>query len=1270
MKRNSLSKKTNTNKFLKNILAASSLAAITFGAVNAVAANNFDTGGAVTIPNGLGAPIGNLADAAAAGRNFADGDNVKFGGGHTVTNQYVGNIGDIDFAGQDGAIWNQDGAGTINLITGTDAGGGAPVFNVNADTAIVKVEKGVGVGTAVTINVADAKKATFAAGNQTFGAIVAKTAASEIEFQGGDITGTINGTADGNGQITTGNSTFKSTIGGANKVGKITVNDDATFEALVKTQALKVDNAKKATFAAVDNELGTVTLNGATAGLVFQGGNITGTINGKNAGDGIITTQGNAVKFLSAIGNTKAVGEINVAVNTEFNALVKTQALNVDNNKTATCAKGDHVLTAVTLTGIGGLVFQGGNITGTIDGVGVGQGEITTQTNAVKFLSAIGNTKAVREIDVGVNTEFNALVKTQALKVDNAKKATFAAGDHILTAVTLNGATAGLVFQGGNINGTIDGVGTVGGDGIITTQTNAVKFVDKIGDTKAVKEIDVKIDTTFEALVKTNALKVADTKKATFAAGNHTLTAVTLNGADAQIEFKGGDINGTIDGVGTVGGDGIITTQTNDVKFLSAIGNTHAVKEINVGVNTEFNALVKTQALKVDNAKKATFAAGDHILTAVTLNGATAEIEFRGGNISAAINKGIVTTSRAAVKFTEALGATKTLAKINVGVNTIFEKSVKTAKLDITGGEAKFASGNHSLGEVKNAGILTFQGGTIDGEILKGTVNAYGTFNNNVGGTDVNKLAALNIVGDSTFKSGVNTNTIKADGKKIVFEKDVELGTVDLKNVNMNIGTSTINTAGGQVEGEKNIFVINVASDKSGQLTGSAITKPVGTKIKLLVGALSEGEYTIASGGVAKFFDDATLDYQSNTTRLISNIKEGKLKVAFDKEKTQEFSNNVKDKLEKGGANSSIVSQVFSIILPSDPAQKAEIMKTETGKYLINVVGYGSDSEVARAIMPTETANQVNQSAISTTISDIGSRLGDLVAPAAIFAPAAGDAGEKEGNLAIWGGARTNQADQKVTKDSPAYKLANGGGTIGADFVGDRFILGGAFSFDNGNVKYKGIKDGDKTKVNTNVFSVYTNVDIYKGLFARGIVSYGTSDVKAQTIRPGGGVGTAEYTTRFVATQLEGGYNHSLDYANAFVTLGGRFTNSRIPEYTETGAGVLNNTVRKSTSNQFDVLGSVGVNTTIVSGDVAFIPNAKFSVSKKVSGKTSNVKYRIGDLPVDITIASKKNDVMNAEISTGLNIKSGGLDFGAKVSYGFANKYKNVGAALTVRASF
>ena len=280
--------------------------------------------------------------------------------------------------------------------------------------------------------------------------------------------------------------------------------------------------------------------------------------------------------------------------------------------------------------------------------------------------------------------------------------------------------------------------------------------------------------------------------------------------------------------------------------------------------------------------------------------------------------------------------------------------------------------------------------------------------------------------------------------------------------------------------------------------------------------------------------------------------------------------------------------------------------------------------------------------------------------------------------MATWISGHTAQGDQKLDAAKPAYKAQNSGATFGADYLGNiaghGIIFGGAFTFDNSDIKYKkGIKEGDKTKVSSNIFSLYTNVDLYKGLFARGLVSYGTSSIKSDrnvVVVQQKSIAKAEYTTTFVVTQLEAGYNHTVDNITAFATIGGRYSNATTPEYTEKGSTVVNQTVRKSSLSQFDVVGSVGINAIIVSDDVSFIPNTKFSVAKKVAGKTPETRYTIGDLPSEFKASAGKQDSTVAQLSAGFNVKYQNFDFGVKTSYGFANKYSNVGGSLVIRAEF
>ena len=648
---------------------------------------------------------------------------------------------------------------------------------------------------------------------------------------------------------------------------------------------------------------------------------------------------------------------------------------------------------------------------------------------------------------------------------------------------------------------------------------------------------------------------------------------------------------------------------------------------------------------------------------------------------------------------------THKIGKIDIkggGNGTVtFTGAVNTAVLDTAAGTVTtFAVGPHNLGAVTNAGTLTFAGGNIGGTIDGGKLNAFGTYKDKIGDTAI--IDELRFAGVTTFEKEVKATETHFVAHKVTFKEDSNLGNVTFAaGSNVDIGSKTIEVGNITVNGAST-FAINVDAGVAGKIVAGvgSVTTNVGNPITLNITPITvvSGEYIIADN-TDLFEKDTTINVGSaihdatfTKLKVVAPASGGGASATTPKEvisakfekndkKVEVRNNSVIGSAKDQGASVESVQQTLALLdvtmhPEKNPELAAQLSKSETHKQ-IQAIYANPDADLAAlapAVSPKVVAAQATTTSVTNATSSIGNRLGEITAVSGgiVAAPSAGE--ELDGNqFGVWGAAHTNKADQKKDGSTSAYKLTGAGGTIGADVKADlngkEAVFGGAFTFDNGDMKYKGSKSSDKTTVNTNIFSLYSNVDLDRGLFAKGIVSYGTSKVKANTAR-NGLTAKADYTSKFMSTQIEGGYNHAIDNTNIFATVGGRYINIRNPEYKETGAGAFNQTVRKSNSNQFDLIGSVGVNTVILSGETAFIPNAKFSISEKVSGKTPDTKYVVGDLPVEFTNTAAKTKSTYGEFSGGLNVKHSNIDFGVKASYGFAKKFSNVGGALTLRAEF
>ena len=271
----------------------------------------------------------------------------------------------------------------------------------------------------------------------------------------GAVTGAIVGGTAGQGTIVVSGegATFATAIG-ATGIEKVDINNTATFNNAVTATTIEVIDAKVATFK--DDIVATSIALDATSNLTIAvhataaNTSITGTIDGIAAGEGIITVNNTAkiTTFVSAVGGTRAIEDINVDQDAVFNSTLSTIGGNIATGKSVT-VKGDTTIGADELVIVGSLIVGGTGaqtITGVLSGDASAGGvlDITNTGGTVTFATAIGATEndILAEIESNVSTTsiFNGVIDTSLFDIKG--HVTITQDDNTGTNITLaDGAT-------------------------------------------------------------------------------------------------------------------------------------------------------------------------------------------------------------------------------------------------------------------------------------------------------------------------------------------------------------------------------------------------------------------------------------------------------------------------------------------------------------------------------------------------------------------------------------------------------------------------------------------------------------------------------------------------------------------------------------------------------------------------------------------------------------------------------------------------------------
>jgi len=1072
------------------------------------------------------------------------------------------------------------------------------------------------------------------------------------------------GTLTANNGIT-GDVNFANNAGTLNIVGKITGNVDST-----------VGSNGTLNFTGISDVTGTI---GATNALKLVQFNAGGSAI-KLAG----VSKAATFKFLAA---DTVTAEAAITGNVEFA------------DKAGTLEAQDQITGNVTAENVGTLTFTtaDGGVTGTI-------GEANKKLNQINFNGAnaivLNGAVYANNLTYGANA---TVVSNNGVtsNIDFANKAgtfTLAAGKVITGNVdSLGGPNGTLAFAGnGSVSGKVNNIAT------ITVGAGTASF----GDTVKATNITLAANGIAEFTKDVNADVDA------VVANNGT---VRFNN-DSFLTFTGNIGNGVkINTIEIAKKDVKITGGNTKAEFIKFIGTEAATLSIGAseigGVVSSLADNLHTLELDGDFTTGAhAFGAKDKRLKAIRLKGNyTAKInstDFYSGIASSAKDQGKVlfakdgafsfdlgdsSNSLAEVRFSEngtvkgnvyskdiIIEANKTGAFRNVSGQTIVSGAITTG----AGSTALFGDNSLLLNSVKGAGNVTFEGladikGDIGTSVAKaGTVtfasgkaadlyaNVYAT-DMAASGAILNPKANINLVGDLVAKDitvNLASNQVSYVGSakptgNVVISTNLNASNVigniqiakgsniDLSGANTTLVLNTKTLDTDKIDASKEYHVL-VPQDENGVKLPTTTVRFEPRDENHFV----EWTYNQATGGI----------------KAMDNSK-AKLRADLDNKK-------LADDLANATGDGALIKKDMGLMANAADRNKA-------AEQLLPINVSAATQQISEVIAT---------SVINTTMSSVGTRLGSFTSPtsAAPSAPmikvseaygvAAGDEGftNDASRYGVWGAPFYGQATQKAKGKDSGYKSKSTGGTFGFDFLAnDDLILGGAFTVVGTNVSHKNNHIGDKTKANTNMFSLYGIHNLPHNFFVQGIASFGTTSVK-NTIAKNSSFGmetaSGKYDSTTYSGEILGGYNFFVPESTAVLTpmaglRAGRFNDNG---YTETGTKFKNSTISKKSSTKIEGILGARASMTAQINEVIFTPELHGSMNYDFKGKAPRIDARINGMPNSLDSNASKPAKLLVNLGTNLTIKYHMMEYGLGYDAQLAKKYIGHQGSLKVRVNF
>jgi outer membrane autotransporter protein len=379
------------------------------------------------------------------------------------------------------------------------------------------------------------------------------------------------------------------------------------------------------------------------------------------------------------------------------------------------------------------------------------------------------------------------------------------------------------------------------------------------------------------------------------------------------------------------------------------------------------------------------------------------------------------------------------------------------------------------------------------------------------------------------------------------------------------------------------------------------------------------------------------------------------------------------------------VDQVVINVAPPNQPNVAVILNSVAREDLVNVVNQsGNVSQLLEALQPdaialgSEPANQAAENAsqmISGTTRGIDNRINSVqIADIGLSGVSAGDT-QTHG---AWVTPFFGDIRQKQLGTSPGYAAKYFGTILGFDtLLKDDSTLGFAVTLIKNLVNHKDSNNGDKTVIQTAVFSLYGLKNLTDNWFVQGVASIGTSKIDGKEVRftfPNTSTASADYNSISYTTEITGGYSHFLS-ANTILTplVGIEHTRLNKIEYTETGAGAQNLTINRKVFNKAELIAGAKFNYSIMMDDFTFIPEVHGFV--RYNTMNNGIKLAVSlpgqsGTPVALVPRTAVQTRTTYLVGAGFEIKKSTFEYGVTYDARIDEKYISHQGVLKLRLVF
>ena len=591
------------------------------------------------------------------------------------------------------------------------------------------------------------------------------------------------------------------------------------------------------------------------------------------------------------------------------------------------------------------------------------------------------------------------------------------------------------------------------------------------------------------------------------------------------------------------------------------------------------------------------------------------------------------------------------------GPNVVLSAGVEAANAGQ--GTARFddtATITRAIGQGKNLQLIEFTGTNVS-QVASVGADLFAT-NINVGAQTFKPTTNIVLNGATSFNNGsvvdlgTNNVTLKNGASRLV--GDVTLGMT--LNATGTTGRIIVDGANGAAS-----FDPNLANSVRVQITDNA---------PLPVTAQTFDLVTLANGGTATNLTKGSI-IQPTTNRFVKWTLTGNNKIVRE--------NNAEQTLV------SILGKLNDAELLADAKLYGNANNKGDAMAYTSELSQMTDARIQESLERLTEQNAVHATAVvgqtTTTVNNsINNRIalltnhptpGIQTASVGTSGVAAGDENTKFG---AWISPFYATTTQKEQGSRAGYKTQASGGSIGFDAeVNADMTLGLAGSFVKTDVKHKNFKSGDKTKLDTFMFSIYGIQQLTEAWFLQGHASFASSKVKNTEKRitlTGSQNATGSFDTTAYSAEVLAGYNVAMNDAVVTPIAGASFTRVNDGGYKETGTTNQNLTISRKASNKVEVVAGLRAQMTSHMDGIDLTPEFHGFVRHDLVGKSSKVTASHGGLVGQLTPKTAKIQKTTFNAGVGVNAVSGMYEYGAGYDLFLANKLIGHQGTLKVRVNF